>query len=186
MVDIKTGYRVCDVMARKPIAISPDSTVKDAAVLMKNQDVGSLVVRENEKLLGYITEQDIVHKVVAKGLDANKKKVKEIVTPDAQTIGPNADIYEALKLMAKFGVRQLPVVDKGKLVGLLTQNTILKIQPQLFELVAEKIELKEEHRKAIFGEDAIEGTCDLCGMYSEKIKQIDGQFVCERCSASME
>lgn len=143
VVYIKTGYRVCDIMVRKPIAISPKATVKDAAALMKNQDVGSLVVKDNETLFGYITEQEIIHKVVAKGLDPNKKKVKDIVNRDAHTIGPNVDIYDALKVMAKLDVRQLPVVDKGKLVGLLTQKTILKVQPQLFELVAEKIELKE-------------------------------------------
>lgn len=173
-------------MVRKPIAISPNATVKEAAALMKKQDVGSLVVKEDEKLIGYITEQEIVHKIVAKGLDPNKKKVKHIVNHEAKTIGPNVDMYDALKRMARFGVRQLPVVDKGKLVGLLTQKTILKVQPQLFELVAEKIELKEEHRKAIFGEGAMEGTCDICGMYSENIKQIEGQFVCEHCAGSVE
>lgn len=185
-MNIKTGYRVCDVMTRKPIAISPHATVKEAAALMKSKDVGSLVVKENEELFGYITEQQIVHEIVAQGLDPNEKKVKQIVSQDAKTISPNADIYDALKTMARHGVRQLPVVDNNKLVGLLTQKTILKVQPQLFELVAEKIELKEEHRKAIFGQDNFEGTCDVCGLYSDSIKQVSGQFTCERCAGSVE
>jgi len=66
------------------------------------------------------------------------------------TITPDVDIYEALLVMRDEDVRMLPVLDGNKLVGLLTVKDILKIEPALFELLAEKLILKEEHNKPIF------------------------------------
>lgn len=180
---MKTGYRVCDAMTRKPIAVSPETTAKEAAIMMRNKDVGSLVVKEKDSLKGYITEQGLVHKIIARGLNPEKTTVSEIMIKDVITIQPNADIYEALMMIKDEDVRQLPVVYKGKLVGLLTVKDILKIQPQLFELVVDKISLREENLKPIA---TAEGTCDHCGQYTKKLYEKEAEFLCQKCLRARE
>ena len=178
---MKTGYKVCDAMTRKPFAISPDTTAKDAALLMQQKDIGSLVVKEKETLKGYITEQGLVHKIIARGLDADTTFVKDIMVTDVITIGPQADIYEALMEMKDSEVRQLPVLDGEKLVGLLTVKDILKIQPHLFDLVVDRINIREEGTKPIA---SAEGTCDACGTFSKKLYERESDFLCIKCLRS--
>ncbi len=178
---MKTGYKVCDAMTRKPIAISPETTAKEAARIMQQKDVGSLVVKENDALKGYITEQGLVHKVIARGMDPEKTAVRDIMVKDVETISPNADIYDALLEMKDSDVRQLPVLDGEKLVGLLTVKDVLKIQPQLFELLVDKLHLREEGSKPIA---SAEGTCDRCGNFSTKLFEKDSDFLCGKCLKS--
>ncbi|MBI2660295.1 CBS domain-containing protein, partial [Candidatus Woesearchaeota archaeon] len=80
-------------------------------------------------------------------------------------------------------IRHLPVVDKGKMVGLLTIKDILKIEPSLFELLVEKFELREETRKPIDRIISREAICQGCGAYAEDIKKVKGSLLCERCAA---
>ncbi len=189
MEDFKTGYKVCDAMTRKPVAVTPETTIKDAARLMQEKDVGSLVVKEGDSLRGYITEQGIVHKVVASALLPDNVTVQEVMSTDVATIEPNKDIFEALVKMRDEDVRQLPVIDEEnnrKLVGLLTLKDILKIQPQLFEIIAEKITLREEDRKPVFVAKQIEGTCDKCGKYFKKLYEVEGEFLCNQCLSELD
>ncbi len=178
---VKTGYKVCDAMTRKPIAVSPEMSAREAAVLMREKDIGSLVVKEKDQLKGYITEQGLVHKIIARNLIPEKTKLKEIMIKDVVTISPDADIHDALMLMKDEDVKQLPVLDGKKLVGLLTLKDILKIQPQLFELLVDKITLREEKLKPIA---IAEGTCDYCGTYTKKLYEIEAEFLCSKCVKS--
>jgi len=79
-------------------------------------------------------------------------------------------------------VKYLPVEHKGKFLGLLTLKDILKVQPQLFEIIAEKIELREERRKPVrsFAEGN-EGICELCGCYTGELHEVYGVFMCLNC-----
>ncbi len=94
------------------------------------------------------------------------------------TISPDADIYDTLMEMKDSEVRQLPVLDKEKLVGLLTVKDILKIQPHLFELVVDRINIREASNKPIA---TAEGTCDACGGFSKKLYERESEFLCGKC-----
>ena len=144
---MKTGYRVCDVMTKKPIEVAPDMSIVDCARVMAENHVGSLLVRENKKLLGLLTEKDIVRKIVARGFELEKIKASDAMNAEFISITPEKDIYEALVLMRDHNVRQIPVMSGKTMVGFLTGKDVLKIQPQLFELLADKIELREQKRK---------------------------------------
>ncbi|MBS1266518.1 MAG: Homoserine O-acetyltransferase [Candidatus Woesearchaeota archaeon] len=146
---IKTGYKVMDAMTRKPVTVSSDLTIIECANLMKEKHVGSLIIAQNNQLKGILTEQDIVRKVVAGKLDPKKTKVSEIMVTDVMSIEPEIDIYEALVIMRDNNIRHLPVMFKNKITGYLTIKDILKIEPQLFELIVEKFELREEERKPV-------------------------------------
>jgi len=143
---MQTGYKVLDIMTNKPVTASKDMTLKDAATLMNKEDVNSILIVENELPVGIVTDEDIVRKCVAVGLDSKKLKLKDIASTTLITIGPEEDIYHALELMREHNIRQLPVVDK-KLVGFLTVKSILKIQPDLVDLWMEKYEVREESRR---------------------------------------
>jgi signal-transduction protein with cAMP-binding, CBS, and nucleotidyltransferase domain len=97
------------------------------------------------------------------------------------TISPEKDIFEAITVMRDNNIRHLPVMQDGKFYGLVTTKDILKIEPDLFELMVDRIELKEEKRKPIYNISEREGICELCGEYSEEIMPFDGSLMCSRC-----
>ena len=180
---MKTGYKVYDCMTTKPISVSPNATLEECGKVMVKNHVGALVIKDNNKSKGLITEQDIVRKVIAKGINPLAKKVRDFMETKLVTIGTNDDIYEALIKMRDSNIRHLPVIDKGEMVGLLTLKDILKIEPSLFELLVEKFELREEKRKPIDRIIQEEGICQGCGAYSEEVTRVKGSLLCERCAA---
>ena len=145
---MRTGVKVCDAMTQKPVTVSPDLRIDKCSELMAENHVGSLLVGENGKVVGIFTEQDVVRKCVAKGLQPWGVKARDIMEKTLVTIGPEEDIFEALRTMADYNIRHLPVMDDDKnFVGFITGKDILKIQPQMFEILTEKIKLREENRK---------------------------------------
>ena len=180
---MKTGYTVHDCMTTKPISINPDATIQQCAKEMKSSHVGAIVVKNDHKSVGLVTEQDIVRHVVAEGKDGSKIKVIDLMEKNLHTISPEDDIYDALIKMRDYNIRHLPVIEDGKMVGLLTLKDILKIEPSLFELLVEKFNLREESRKPINRVISKEGICQGCGTYVESIKQTkSGSLLCYRCA----
>ena len=180
---MKTGYKIYDCMTTKPISVSSEATLEECAKVMSQNHVGALVIKDNHESKGLITEQDIVRNVIAKGINPLTKKVKDFMETKLITISSNEDIYNALIKMRDSNIRHLPVVDKEKMVGLLTLKDILKIEPQLFELVVEKFELREETRKPIDRIISSEAICQGCGAYAEDIQKVKGALLCEKCAA---
>ena len=179
---MKTGYKVCDAITEKVIYVRPEETLETCAKIMKDNDVSSLVVKEDDIVKGIMTEKDIVKKTVAEGINPLNKQIKEIMQTNITAISPEKDIFEALILMRDIEVRHLPVMDENKkLVGILTLNDILKIEPQLFDILAEKIELREEERKPLRNIKEKEGVCQTCGEYSEELINEDNVLMCEKC-----
>lgn len=176
---MKTEILVSDAMTINPVVVSPDLTIKECANLMKKNNIGSLIVKEDHNLLGIITEEDLVYEVIAKNLDVEKIRVKTIMVKKVITIDPSQDIYDALVKMNKFNIRQLPVTKGNRLLGLLTLKDILKIEPQLFELIAAKYQLRESERKPL-RDKYVEGECESCGNYSQ-LYEIEGTLICEEC-----
>jgi len=142
---MKTGIKVIDAMTKKPISVTQDDTIRNCTQLMLNKHVGSLLVKEGEKLLGFLTERDLV-RMISMGVDPNTTRVKQIMTKKIVAISPEKDIYDAIVLMNKENVRRLPVIINNKIIGLITVRDILTIQPTLFELIMDKISIGESHR----------------------------------------
>ena len=111
--------KVKDLMTPGPTVVKPDDSVAQAATLMKQEDCGSLPVVANGKLVGIVTDRDIVIRAIAAGKDPRSTKISDVMTADPATIAPDASDDEAEKLMAKSQVRRLPVVEGGKLVGII-------------------------------------------------------------------
>ena len=138
---MQTGYKISDVMTNKPITVTPETSVMDCALEMRKQDVGSLLIKQGENVIGIVTEQDIVRKTTTVALDVKNTPISEIMTTDMVTITRDKDVIDALVLMRDNDIRHCPVREDGKLVGFVTLKDILKIQPQLLEIVLEKQEI---------------------------------------------
>jgi len=179
---MKTGYKVYDCMTTKPVSLTADSSLEQCAKVMAKNHVGALVIKDDHKSIGLITEQDIVRKVIAKGINPLTKKVKDFMEKKLKTVSPSSDIYDALIIMRDSNIRHLPVVDNGKMVGLLTLKDILKIEPSLFDLLVEKFEIKEGTRKPINRIIEREAICQGCGAYVEDVQKVKGMLLCERCA----
>lgn len=127
---------VRDVMeARKLLKAPPATTVFEAAQMMAKKNTGALLVIEDERLVGIFTERDMVFRVVAKGLDPKATGVASVMTPAPKTVEPDKPFGYALLMMHKGGFRHVPVVEHGKLVGMVTARDAL--DPDLEEFVAE-------------------------------------------------
>ncbi len=127
---------VRDVMeARKVLKAPPVTTVFEAAQLMAKKNTGYLLVIEDDHLSGIFTERDMVFRVVAKGLDPKETRVASVMTPTPKTVEPDKPFGYALLMMHKGGFRHVPVVEHGKLIGMVTARDAL--DPDLEEFVAE-------------------------------------------------
>jgi CBS domain-containing protein len=116
------GKSVKDAMTRTVKSVQPSQTVVEAAALMKKEDVGSLPVVENGgRLVGMVTDRDIVVRGIAGGADIHSLRVDAIASRDCVTVRPDDDLDEALSLMGRHRVRRLPVVDEGRLAGIIAQ-----------------------------------------------------------------
>jgi len=178
---MKTGVRVCDAMTTKPVAICHKLNLVKCAKLMKTSHVGTLLVKDNGTLLGIVTEQDIVRNAVALGKSPADVTVKAIMERKLITVSPEKDIFDALVLMKKKNIRHLPVMQGKKMVGLLTLKDILKIEPELFEMLVDKFELREERRKPITVIQEEEGVCEGCGRLFDHLHKVDTSLLCDKC-----
>jgi len=121
------GKTISELMTKSPRTVTADSTVAEAARAMRDEDAGVIPIVEGERVVGVITDRDIVIRVVADGKDPQATKVTEIASKDLVTIDPQQDLDEALRLMAQHQVRRLPVVEEdGKLVGIVAQADVAK------------------------------------------------------------
>ena len=115
---------VRDAMTEDPRSIGKSVSVVEAARLMREQDIGSLPITDDEKLVGMITDRDITTRVVAEAADPKVTSVGDVYSRDLISVAPDNDLEEALGLMARHQVRRLPVVEDGRLVGIVAQADI--------------------------------------------------------------
>ena len=111
--------KVRDIMTAKVQFVDQNTSLVEVAKLMQKENVGSVPVCENDKLLGIVTDRDIIIRVIAQGKDPMTVKAGDTMTRNPVTIGLDADVHEAARLMSENQIRRLPVVDHGRLVGIL-------------------------------------------------------------------
>ena len=117
-----------EVMTREPVACEPADSIKRVAEVMKRQDVGAVPVvdsKSSRRLVGIVTDRDIVVKVVAAGRSVDSSTARDAMTANAATCREDQDVSVALSLMAKRKVRRMPIVDaEGRLVGIIAQADV--------------------------------------------------------------
>ena len=124
------------VMQRRKILKAPPGTiVSKAAKLMAGRNAGAIMIVEDERLIGIFTERDVVFRVIARGLDAQTTRVADVMTPAPITIEPDKPFGYALLIMHEKGFRHLPVIEHGKLIGVVSSRSAM--DPHLEEFVSE-------------------------------------------------
>ena len=117
---------VREVMTPSVISVEPSSSVRDAAQVMVERGVGSVVVMEAGRPVGILTERDILKRVVVRGLDPVKTRVGEVMSSPLVTVSADAYIIDASRLMAQRDIRRLLVVEGDKPVGVVTEKDLLR------------------------------------------------------------
>jgi CBS domain-containing protein len=117
---------VSQAMTAAPRSIESGQSVVEAARLMASEDVGSLPVVEGDRLVGIVTDRDLVLQVLAKDLDPGKVSIAEVASENPVVAKPDEPLDAALQRMAQEQVRRLPVVDDGRLVGILAQADVAR------------------------------------------------------------
>jgi CBS domain-containing protein len=112
--------KIRDIMTTEIETAEPDDTLDEIAQMMRDQDTGAIPVVEDDELIGIVTDRDIVVRCIAAGNDPSEIAVDEIISGDLQTVEPDDDIETARRVMSEKQIRRLPVVENGRLVGMVS------------------------------------------------------------------
>lgn len=121
--------KVSDILARKgntAINVLPETTVLDALRLMADKNIGSVVVMENDRFLGIVTERDYSRKVILKGKHSDDTLVSEIMSRDFPSIKPSDSVERCMSLMTQQNIRYLPVFENDRLSGIISMSDVVK------------------------------------------------------------
>ena len=125
---------VREIMIRAVKTVGVNVNVRKAVQKMNKFDIGSIVVMDGKKPVGILTERDIL-RLVEQSIDPSIIKVKEVMSSPVTTISPDTSIEDVARLMAKKGVKKLPVTEDDRLVGIVTATDIMKAGPKLIDLL---------------------------------------------------
>ena len=181
---------VADIMTRSPISVSPETNLLSCAKIMVQKRTGSLLLVAGNKLFGIISRKDILWALVKKSsADLSKIRAIDISPKKIATIKPTRTLDYAIKKMKKVKFARLPVIHKGKLVGLITTKDIFYYNPDIFPEMKEyhqikEWEEKEKRLKKAKDREVMEGICSECGNQNILV-DFNGVLICESCADSL-
>ena len=111
-------------MVTNPTTVRLDESVYNAALLMRDKKIGSLICVDKDKVLGIVTERDMVRRVIAEGKDPKAVKILDVMSSPVISVSPEEDVVDAAQLMSRSGVKRLVVMKGSKLVGILTADDL--------------------------------------------------------------
>lgn len=171
-------------MTANVISMSVNDTVKQAACVMRDNDIGSVLVMKSDFAEGIVTEKDVINKVVAEGGNPEKIKLKDIMSSPLTLAGVDDYVEDAAIEMRDKNIRRMPVTDEKKIVGIITDSDISRYHPALRLLIEEGARLDAPGIHGYLGEEEflVEGVCENCENYTEKLRNIDGRWLCKECT----
>jgi len=173
------GIPVKNIMTKPVVKIEYNKTVREAAQLMSKHRVGSIIVTKNKKPVGIITETDINKKIVAEAKDPRKIKVEDIMSSPLIFVLPDDDLLDVVEKMKRHKIKRIPVIEKGRLIGIVTNTDIARTTPELLDILNYRLMMRQE--QPTLKETSTSGICEICGEYSDDLRFINDQWVCERC-----
>jgi CBS domain-containing protein len=188
-IGLRTRMLVKDVMTNPVITTEEAASANNVAKLMLDNKVGCVVVTNKAgKPLGIITERDLVVRVLATKANPATAKAEDFMTSPLVTVDPDANISDAAKRMSRLDIRRLAVMYKDNLVGIISSKDILDVMPELLEIMQERTRIEGANAAAeeTDEEAPLSGYCDRCGVYSEDLKDVNGQSLCEDCRIEVE
>ncbi len=123
---MKTVAHILDAKGRSVWSVPPDASVYAALEEMANRDVGALLVVDGDRLAGIVSERDYARKVILLGRRSQEAAVSDIMTADVHTVTPDSSVDDCMALMTERRIRHLPVLEEGRLVGLVSIGDVVK------------------------------------------------------------
>jgi len=180
-LDLKRRLIVREAMSSPVITVNEEQSVAKAAKIMSTQRIGAIVaVGGDGQPVGIMTERDIVYRVIAEDYVPASVKVKDVMSSPLRTIDPEASLEDAMAIMNSDNVRRLGVVYKGNLEGVISDKDVIRIMPTIIEIVRERSRIRSGDRSS---GPSIVGYCDRCDIYSNNLRSVSGEFLCEDCRA---
>ncbi len=181
---------VADIMTREPITANPEDSLLSCAKKMVNKNVGSLLLTTKKRLVGLITQRDILWAMIKTPTELGKVKAIAISAHKLATIKPTATIEEAFQKMKHLKFERLPVIQEKELIGVITVKDILNFKPEFYPEIEEYAQIREEEEKlkrvksSKIRKIISEGICEECGN-RDFLYRVNGQLICESCMSSM-
>jgi CBS domain-containing protein len=168
-------------MTENLVTVNADDSVMEAARLMSEKGISSLVVSHEKEFQGMITDRDILGRVVSKGLDPSRVRVGDVKSSPLVTIDEQTTIEEAAKKMRENNVRRLVVERNYRKVGMIAESDIVRVDPELHYLIRERSKLQATLTPSEPREVVLAGCCEECGNYSPRLRNINGRWLDEEC-----
>jgi len=176
---------VSDIMTRNPITINPETNLLECARKIVKKKVGSLLLVDKKRLVGFIAEKDILWALIKKSKqDLKTIRAIDISPKKIATIKPSATLREALSKMKKLKFERLPVIQEGNIAGIITVKDILNFNPELYPELEEFARIREEAKKLKLIKEAKrkrkDGVCEECGNFGI-LYMVHGKLICDSC-----
>jgi signal-transduction protein with cAMP-binding, CBS, and nucleotidyltransferase domain len=173
---------VKDIMTRNVAVVDIKSDVQQLARKMLELDVGSVIIMDGKHPIGIVTERDIVKKIITNNLKPGDISIKELMTTPLITIPASEDVTEAMHMMVKMKIRRLPVVEMGKLIGIVTDIDLIAVSAEMGSIFSDLIQIQ---REKIFVEEIPQrihrGICEECGDNVDYLLLVNWKLLCESC-----
>lgn len=186
--EIEREVSVAEVMNKAVIVMDINSDIPAIAREMVSRDAGSIIITENGKAMGIITERDFVKGIVTADRKPGEVKAREILSTPLITVEPETSIVEASEILLKANIKRLPVLENGRIIGVISNTDILMVTPGLNTILKELIDM---NREAILSTPSIEeiseaedfqtGICESCNVFSYDLRFVDGRYLCGNC-----
>jgi len=181
MVGMETNIPVKEVMVRDVVKADMRMNARDAARMMLKYDVDSVIIVNRGEPIGIVTERDMIRELVSKDIKPSTVGLKDLMKSPLVTASPDDDLMEVARMMLKNKIRRVPVVENGKLVGIVADVDILAVYSEMNSILAELVEMNVEREIGQSGEELSQGICERCGTFSENLSLVDGLLLCESC-----
>ena len=182
---------VADVMTRDPVIANPNESLLGCVKKMVRKRVGSILLVESRKLVGFVSQRDILWALTKNPrVDLSKIKAVDLSPKKIATIKSTTTIREAINKMNKLKFDRFPVVDGKEFVGIITAKDILNFHPEIYPEIEELSQIREEEEKlnrikiTKEGPDITDGICGECGDRGP-LYRVNGVLVCESCKNSI-
>ncbi len=179
------GIKVEEVMSKNPLIVSGELSVREGARILKKRGVSTIIIEEEGNPIGIVTDRDLVTKILAENMDPDKTKLRDIMSNPIVMIPHNENVADAARVMSRRKIRKLPVVKDGKIIGILSENDIVKISPDLIALTKEYSEMYSNGISNDIEMEYVAGKCEMCGQYSLRLIPHEGMLICPECYDSL-
>ncbi len=138
-----------DVMTREVITLDENVSAKKAAEIMAQEGVSAVIVTAEGKAIGILTERDILKRIVVEDKNSVETKLKEIMSSPLVTIGPSVDLEEAARIMFEKKIKNLPVINDNRLIGLINLQDICRLQPEVLKMLRQLMETPKNLQRVL-------------------------------------